>query len=263
VHINGWLESIPALAVYLLVAGVVGIESLGIPFPGEIVLVSAALLTSTHSLAVSPLWIGIAGSAGAIVGDSIGYAIGHRWGEPLFGWLGRKFPSHFGPAHVAYAEKVFDRWGILAVFFGRFVALLRIFAGPLSGSLKMPYFRFLAANALGGICWAGGLTAAVYYLGEVADAWFSRFSYLALAAAVLGGIIVGLVIKRKTAQAAERHHAETLAAKAKDGDAAEVQTEAKGAAKDERAAGEGRVAQGGGVAGQGEQSSASADTRSN
>ena len=210
-HINQWLEAIPALAVYLLVGGVVGIESLGIPFPGEIVLVSAALLTSTHSLAVSPLWIAVAGSAGAIIGDSIGYAIGHRWGQPLFDWLGRKFPSHFGPAHVAYAEKIFDRWGMLAVFFGRFVALLRIFAGPLSGSLKMPYHRFIIANAAGGICWAGGLTAAVYYLGEVADQWFSRFSYIALGLAVVAGLVIGWVIKRKTAQAAERHHAEMQA----------------------------------------------------
>jgi membrane protein DedA with SNARE-associated domain len=220
VHINQWLESIPALAVYLLVAGVVLIESLGIPFPGEIVLVSAALLTSTHSLSVSPLWIGIAGSAGAIVGDSIGYAIGHKWGKPLFDWLGRKFPSHFGPAHVAYAEKIFNRWGMLAVFFGRFIALLRIFAGPLAGALKMPYFRFLGANALGGICWAGGLTAAVYYLGEVADKWFSRFSYVALVLAVIGGLVIGLIIKRKTTAAAEKHHAELQAKAAEAAEAA-------------------------------------------
>lgn len=213
-HINQWLEAIPAIAVYLLVAGVVGLESLGIPLPGEIVLVAAALLTSQHTLAVSPIWIGVAGSAGAIVGDSIGYAIGHRWGQPLFELLGRKFPSHFGPAHISYAEKVFNRWGMLAVFFGRFVALLRIFAGPLSGSLKLPYPRFLIANAAGGILWAGGLTAAIYYLGEVADTWFSRFSYVALIVAVLGGLAIGLIIKRKTARAAERHHAEAQAAKA-------------------------------------------------
>jgi membrane protein DedA with SNARE-associated domain len=212
VHIDSLLEAVPPLVVYLLVGLVVGIESLGIPIPGEIVLVSAALLTSKHELAVNPWIVGIAGSAGAIIGDSIGFAIGRRWGDPLFAWAGRKFPKHFGPAHVAYAEKIFTKYGVLAVFFGRFIALLRIFAGPLSGALGMPYPRFLVANAAGGICWAGGLTAAIYFLGEVADKWFGRFSYLALIVAVLGGIVIGLVIKRRTSKVAEREHAERTAA---------------------------------------------------
>jgi membrane protein DedA with SNARE-associated domain len=211
VHVNQWLEAIPPLVVYLLVGGVVGIESLGIPIPGEIVLISAALLASQHTIPVSAVWIAVAAGAGAIIGDSIGYLIGRRWGKPLFDWLGRKFPSHFGPAHVAYAEKVFRRWGVFAVFFGRFIALLRIFAGPLSGALGMPYPRFLAANAAGGICWAGGLTAAIYFLGEVADKWFSRFSWIALVVAVLAGLVIGLVIKRRTTRAAERDHAQAEA----------------------------------------------------
>src|SRR5881396_348456 len=102
--VDSLLETIPPLLVYLIVGGVIGIESLGIPLPGEIVLVSAALLSSRHELDVSPLWIAVAGSTGAIVGDSIGYAIGRRYGHPLFEWLGRKFPRHFGPKHVAFAE---------------------------------------------------------------------------------------------------------------------------------------------------------------
>jgi membrane protein DedA with SNARE-associated domain len=208
VHVNQWLEAVPPLAVYLLVAGFILIESLGIPFPGEIVLISAALLASQHTIALSPVWIAVAAAGGAIPGNSIGYVIGRRWGRPLFDWLGRKFPKHFGPAHVAYAEKQFDRWGVLAVFVGRFIVLLRVFAGLLAGALEMPYPRFLVANVAGGICWAGGLTAAIYYLGEVADQWFSRFSYIALILAVVVGVVIGLVVKRRTAQAAERHHAQ-------------------------------------------------------
>ena len=205
-HVNQWLEAIPPIVVYLLVGGFVGIESLGIPVPGEIVLISAALLASQHTIPVSPLWIGVAACAGAIIGDNIGFFIGRRWGHSLFNWLGRKFPSHFGPAHIAYAEKVFKRWGVFAVFFGRFVALLRIFAGPLSGALEMPWPRFLAANAAGGIVWGGGLTAAIYYLGEVADKWFSRFSWIGLIVAVLGGLAIGMVIRRRTLKAAEAEH---------------------------------------------------------
>ena len=201
------LQSIPPLAVYLLVGFVVGMESLGVPIPGEITLVSAALLSSRHELNVSPLWIAVAGSAGAITGDSIGYAIGRRWGMPLFTWLGKKFPKHFGPAHVDYAEHVFNKYGVFAVFFGRFIALLRIFAGPLAGALEMPYHRFLAANALGGIVWAGGTTFLIYELGEVAEQWLSRFSYIGLGAAVVVGLIIGRIIKRKTDKKAEEHAA--------------------------------------------------------
>jgi len=62
------------------------------------------------------------------------------------------------------------------VFFGRFIALLRIFAGPLAGSLRMPYPRFLAANACGGIVWAAGLTYLIWFLGVAAEKWLSRLS---------------------------------------------------------------------------------------
>src|SRR5262249_43491382 len=119
--IDDLLQLIPPLAVYALVGLVVGIESVGVPVPGEIMLVSAALLSSRHELAVSPLWIGVAGSVGAIIGDSIGYAIGYHYGRPLFERAGRRFPKHFSPSHIAYAEEVFTRWGTVAVFFGRFI----------------------------------------------------------------------------------------------------------------------------------------------
>ena len=202
--VDSLLETIPPLLVYLTVGIVIGLESLGIPLPGEIVLVSAALLSSRHELDVSPLWIAVAGSAGAIIGDSIGYAIGRRYGTALFARLGRRFPKHFGPANVAFAENVFRRWGVFAVFFGRFIALLRIFAGPLAGALKMHYPRFLAANALGGIFWAGGTTMAVYYLGVIAETWLSRFSWIGLIVAAAAGLTVGFLVKRKTERMVER-----------------------------------------------------------
>ncbi len=203
--VDSLLQAIPPLLVYLTVGFVIGIESLGIPLPGEIVLVSAALLSSRHELDVSPLWICVAGSAGAIVGDSIGYAIGRRYGTSLFAWLGKRFPRHFGAKNIAFAESVFTRWGVLAVFFGRFIALLRIFAGPLAGALKMPYPRFLAANALGGIIWASGTTMAVYYLGVIAETWLSRFSWIGLIVAAVAGLTIGFVVKRKTEQMADAY----------------------------------------------------------
>ena len=201
--VDAFLITIPPLVVYLTVGLVVGVESLGVPLPGEIVLVSAALLSSRHELDVSPGWIALAATAGAVIGDSIGYGIGHRYGMGLFAWAGRKMPRHFGPSHVRAAERLFARWGVLAVFFGRFVALLRIFAGPLAGALRMHYRRFLAANVLGGICWAAGTTFAVYLLGIAAERWLQRFSWIGLVVAVVAGLTIGAVIKRRTARLVE------------------------------------------------------------
>jgi len=203
--VDAVLEAIPPLLVYIVVGTVIGLESLGIPLPGEIMLVSAALLSSRHALDVSPVWIAVAASIGAIVGDTIGYAIGRRYGTSLFDRLGRRFPKHFGPKNVAFAEHVFMRWGVYAVFFGRFIALLRIFAGPLAGALKMNYPKFLVANALGGICWATGTTMAVYYLGVIAETWLSRFSWIGLGVAAVAGLTIGWLVKRKTERLADEY----------------------------------------------------------
>ncbi|GHG11931.1 DedA family protein [Streptomyces filamentosus] len=200
-HVQEWLETIPAVAIYALVGVVIGLESLGIPLPGEIVLVSSALLASQHG-DINPYVLGTCATVGAIVGDSIGYAIGRRGGRPLLAWLGGKFPGHFSEANIALAERSFQKWGMWAVFFGRFIALLRIFAGPLAGVLKMPYWKFLIANVLGGILWAGGTTAVIYSVGIVAEAWLKRFSWLGLVLAVLVGVASMLIIKNRAKKAA-------------------------------------------------------------
>jgi membrane protein DedA with SNARE-associated domain len=200
VNVDAMLQTIPPLVVYLVVGAVIGLESLGIPLPGEIALVSAALLASRHTLDINPVGVGTAATIGAIIGDTIGYSIGRRFGMSLFERLGHRFPKHFGPGHVALAKRLFTRWGVWAVFFGRFVALLRILAGPLAGALKMPYPHFLAANASGGLLWAGGTTAVVYYAGLAAERWLSRFSWIALVVAVLVGIGMTLLLRERTSR---------------------------------------------------------------
>jgi membrane protein DedA with SNARE-associated domain len=158
-------------------------------------------MSSHHELAVNPIGVGAAAVIGAVIGDSIGYSIGRRFGMPLFDRLGRRFPKHFGPGHVMLAERTFERWGVRAVFFGRFIALLRIFAGPLAGALKMPYPRFLAANVSGGICWAGGTTALVYFAGMAAERWLSRFSWVALVIAIICGVTAAILLRERTSRA--------------------------------------------------------------
>ncbi|WP_327358105.1 DedA family protein [Streptomyces sp. NBC_01304] len=209
-HVQEWLETVPAVSIYILVGVVIGVESLGIPLPGEIILISAALLASQNG-EIDPFILGACATTGAIVGDSIGYAIGRKGGRPLLAWLGKKFPRHFSEAHIATAERSFQKWGMWAVFFGRFVALLRIFAGPLAGVLRMPYWKFAVANVFGGVLWAGGTTAVIYYIGVVAESWLKKFSWAGLALAVAIGLASMLYVKRRTKKAhSAARAAETL-----------------------------------------------------
>jgi membrane protein DedA with SNARE-associated domain len=202
-YVEEWLQSLPAILVYVIVALVIGIESMGIPVPGEIALVTASIMAIDH--VTNPWFVGIAASIGAIGGDSIGYIFGRRGGRGLLERLGRRFPKHFGPVHLDRAERLFQKYGVWAVFFGRFVALLRILAGPLSGALHVPYRKFLVANASGGIVWAFGTTFVIYFVGRVAEKWLKDFSYIALIVAVVGGIASTLFLRRRAAKA---HQAE-------------------------------------------------------
>jgi membrane protein DedA with SNARE-associated domain len=202
--IEMWLSQSPALLVYAAVALLIGLESMGVPLPGEATLISAALLASTG--VVNPFGVAAAGIAGAVIGDSLGYLIGRRGGRSLLDRLGRRFPRHFGPAKIATAEQVFEHSAVWAVFFGRFIVILRILAGPLAGTLRMPYKRFLAANVAGGIVWAGGVTALMYALGSVARVWFDQYSWVIFVVALGLGMaitaVAGLVARRKLMAAA-------------------------------------------------------------
>lgn len=201
-HVDTLLLAIPPLAIYLLCAAVVGVESIGVPLPGEIVLVGAALLAARPGSHVDPVTVAACAAAGAIVGDSIGYSVGRRYGDGLLDRLGRRFPRHLGPGHIGVARRIFDRHGVWAVLFGRFVAILRILAGPLAGTMRMRYPAFLAANATGAVLWAGGTVAAIYALGIVAETWLKRFSWIGLVIAVVAGLLVSRAVRNRVERAA-------------------------------------------------------------
>jgi len=208
-YVEQWLQTLPPILVYLIVTLVIGIESMGIPVPGEITLVTAALMAIGG--VTNPWFVAIAASIGAIGGDSLGYLFGRRGGRGLLERFGRRFPKHFGPAHLARAERMFERFGVWAVFFGRFVALLRILAGPLAGALRVPYRKFLVANAAGGIVWSFGTTFVIYFVGRVAEKWLKDFSYIALLVAVVGGIVTTLYLRHRANVAHKRAEEEEKA----------------------------------------------------
>jgi len=199
--IDNWLTTLPPLLIFVVVGAIIMVESMGIPLPGEITLISAALLAASPGSPVSIWGVAIGAAVGAIVGDSIGYYIGHRGGRPLLERLGRRFPRHFGPTQIARAERLFARWGVWAVFVGRFIALLRILAGPLAGALRVPYRKFLVANAAGGICWSFATAFAVYFAGSAAERYVKDSSWILLAAAAVAGLATTVYLRRRAAKA--------------------------------------------------------------
>ncbi|SDK23334.1 DedA family protein [Streptomyces indicus] len=191
-----WLASVPASAVYLLVAGVLLVESVGVPLPGGLILVTAALLGSRYG-EIDPWLLAASAALGAACGAFCGLALGRRAGRPLLERLGRRFPRRLGPARLAAAERSFGAWGPWAVLFGRFVALLRIFTGPVAGTLRMPLWQFAPANTFGAALWAGVTTGVVHHLGLAASRWLTRFSALVLAGAVLLTVTAVWFLRRR------------------------------------------------------------------
>ena len=149
-------------AVFLFVM----VESIGIPVPGETMLIAAALYAGTrHNLTVELIWG--AAAAGAIIGDNIGFAVGHWGGYRLLRRYGSKI--RLDEAKLKVGRLVFARHGGKVVFFGRFVSILRTYAAFLAGTNRMPYWRFLVFNAAGGIIWSAAYAFGFYYLGAALE----------------------------------------------------------------------------------------------
>ena len=160
---NGQLNDIIATWGYAAVFAFVMVESLGVPFPGETMLIAAAIYAgATHSLEI---WLVVAAAAaGAIVGDNIGYAIGHWGGFRLLRRYGHYI--RVDDRRLKLGRYLFVRHGGKVVFFGRFVSVLRTYAAFLAGTMRMTWRRFLAFNATGGIIWACIYGFGYYSLGS-------------------------------------------------------------------------------------------------
>ena len=163
-------------------------ESSGVPVPGETSLIAAAVLASQGQLEIAAV-IPIAAAA-AIVGDNIGYQIGRRGGR----WI-LKRPGRFHRQRLQVletGEPFFERHGSKAVFFGRFLLGLRVWASWLAGATHMRWRSFLFWNALGGICWATGVGLIAYYLGHAAGDALQTFGIFGLVAVVV--VAAGLLV---------------------------------------------------------------------
>lgn len=158
-----WLHHAIAVYGYWVVLVAVGLESTGIPFPGETALIGGAVYAGTGGR-LSIVGVIAAAAAGAILGDNLGYSIGRYGGYPLLRRVARAL--HLNERHLELAQRYFERHGDKTVFLGRFFALLRTWAAFLAGVNQMRWRTFLFWNAAGGICWAVIYGMLGYVLGH-------------------------------------------------------------------------------------------------
>jgi membrane protein DedA with SNARE-associated domain len=182
------VEHLVRVAGYPLLFLIVMGESSGLPVPGETALLAAGVLASRGKLQIE-LVIALAAAA-AIIGDNIGYLIGRKGGR----WLLER-PGAFERQRrlvLAWGEPFFERHGPKAVFLGRFILGLRVWASWLAGATRMRWRSFLVWNALGGICWATVMGLLAYFLGHAAGnliKTFGIFGLVAVVAALLAGYL--------------------------------------------------------------------------
>jgi membrane protein DedA with SNARE-associated domain len=159
------LTHLLAVYGYWAVFAIVAMESMGVPLPGEMTLIAASVYAgTTHHLQIG--LVVLAAIAGAILGDNAGYLVGKKGGARLLQRYGAYV--HLDAARLRLGQYLFDRHGGSMVFFGRFLPVLRIWAGFLAGALSMPWRRFLVFNAAGGAVWATLMGVGTYMLGQTA-----------------------------------------------------------------------------------------------
>ncbi|MER6813292.1 DedA family protein [Spirillospora sp. NPDC000708] len=194
---NTLVDGLPPGLVYGLIAALVFAEAalfVGFVFPGETAVVVGGVLASQGTLSL-PLLL-VIGVVAAVAGDSVGYEIGKKYGPRLLDI--RAVSKH--RAKVEGAQDLIRRRGAVAVFIGRFTALLRALMPALAGSSRLPYPKFLLFNFLGGLTWVVTFTLGGYFAGEAFDRaaqWAGRGLAIGLAVIAVAAIVVWSVRKHR------------------------------------------------------------------
>jgi undecaprenyl-diphosphatase len=189
--------TLPTWVALLLVFAMPALEAsafVGFIFPGEIAVILGGVLASEGELPLAAVLV--LASAGAIIGDSIGYGIGRRYGRTLLA----RAPRIIRPQHVERGVDILRRLGGRAVFVGRFAAALRVLVPGLCGIARMPYRTFLTWNVIGGVIWACGAGTLGYVAGTGYRSIERRLSYagyFVLGAAALAVVAMMLVRRRR------------------------------------------------------------------
>ncbi len=197
------LDNLQAIALqygYWAVFTGIALENTGIPIPGETITIVGGFLAGSGEL---NYWIVLASAiAGAVLGDNFGYWLGRWGGWTLLVKVGRFFK--ISEKQLDNARRQFSHNAPRAVFFGRFVAFLRIFAGPMAGIAQMPYSQFLLCNFGGAALWATIMVTLSFFLGRLMPLaqlvhGIAQFGLLALGVIAVW-IVISLWLKAKKAK---------------------------------------------------------------
>lgn len=198
------LETIQEIAKqygYLAVFLGIALESLGIPIPGETITIVGGFLAGSGEL---DYWLVLGtASIGAVLGSSIGYWIGKLGGWALLERAGRLF--RISEAQLIEVKREFGENAGRAVFFGRFVAFLRILASPMAGIVEMPFPQFMLFNIAGATVWASVMVTLSFFLGRIVPleqliSWVAKFAIIALILVVAWFVVPGWLESRKLKQ---------------------------------------------------------------
>ena len=177
------------------------LENAGVPVPGETILLIAGYFASTGEFHLGLVML--IAATGAVIGDNIGFAIGHHFGRNVLLRVGRFF--FLTPKRFEHMENYFERHGNKTILVARFITGLRVFAALLAGASKMPWRVFIVFNVAGAILWSVVITTLGYLFGNslpLLIKWVGRSGTVALISAIVIGIIVWRVRKhRQTRQA--------------------------------------------------------------
>ncbi|HZU13947.1 MAG TPA: VTT domain-containing protein [Chloroflexota bacterium] len=178
---------------YAAILLIIALESMGLPLPGEATLIAAALYAgTTHHLSIA--LVIAAAAAGAILGDNLGYLLGRLGGARLLHRYGRLV--RLDERKLRLSGQLFGRHGTRIVFFGRFMAFLRMWAAFLAGTYHLPWRRFLVFNAAGGIVWAGVMGLGSDELGGLAARAGGILGVAGLAAAAVVPFLAAVAVRR-------------------------------------------------------------------
>jgi membrane protein DedA with SNARE-associated domain len=193
---------------YVMVAVFIGIESTGIPFPGETMLLSASVYAALGcGTGMQEQWVIVACIVGATTGDNLGFWVGRTGGRALI----KKIPF-VKESHLAPAERYFQKYGGATVFFGRFLAVLRAWAAFLAGVNRMHPLKFFLFNLSGAAIWSTVFGLLGYELGRNLNKLKSIVSVLGLFGLIVFFVLVGIGIALYMMRHRSPHPASTPAA---------------------------------------------------
>lgn len=195
------IETLGALAVYLLVGGLVFAESgllVGFFLPGDTVLFAAGLWSADPASGVNVVALAALVTVCAVVGDAVGYWFGRKAGPPL---LQRRDGKVLNQRNLVRAQEFYEKYGVFAIVAARWIPWVRTFAPILAGVSQMPYGGFLAANVVGALSWGAGLVVVGHL---AASAPGVKSGAIGIGAAFVAGSVVVALAKAYRLRTAER-----------------------------------------------------------